>query len=438
MRSSHGNKMKTNETTEANRIFKRVAWRLVPLLFLIYVAAYLDRVNVGYAKLQFSADLGISDFAYGLGAGLFLHRVHPLEVPSNLYLAKKGARAVLSRIMILWGLASAGMMFVQSETSFYVLRFLLGAAEAGLIPGVMLYLTYWFPPAWRARIVSLFMLAIPVSGLIGAPLSGWIMETFDGVKTLRGWQWMFLLEAIPSLLLGIYVICRFDNTPNDAKWLSQQEKALIANQLRSLDQPQVKPLGIVKLLGLARFWLLGVIYFCLVMGNVGFSFWLPQLVSDIGAKGLMNIGLLSAVPYAVAGIGMVAIAFSSDRLKERRWHYAICSGLGALGLVVCCLYSKTMPVALGGISLSYLGILACFGIFWSIASEWMKPSEIIVGFPLINMFSAVSGYLSPFMLGAVRNSTGSLEIGLYIIAICLFLSSLLALRIPKAITRPQF
>ncbi|MBR8167999.1 MFS transporter [Burkholderia cenocepacia] len=415
-----------------SRLYRKIAWRLMPTLFLVYVASYLDRVNIGYAKLQFAADLGISDRAYGLGAGLFFVGYLLFEVPSNIYLARKGARRTISRIMILWGLVSSAMMFIRSDTSFYVLRFLLGAAEAGLVPGVMLYLTYWFPANRRARMIALFMLGIPVSGIIGAPLSGFIMQTFDGHHGLRGWQWMFLIEGIPSVLLGIRVYLRMDSHPTEASWLSSAERDLLATNLAGEQSRAHHAADAKSLLTSRRFWLLNAIYLCLVMGNAGFSFWLPQLVSDLGAKELLNVGMLSAIPYAVAGLGMVAVGHSSDRTGERRWHYAVGSFAGMLGLVVCCVYAQHMVVAIAGLSLSYLGILSCFGIFWSIATGWLRSEAAVIGLALINSISSFASYISPFVLGIARDMTHQMTYGLYFMAGCLAIGGVLVLRIPKS------
>ncbi|GGC65734.1 MFS transporter [Paraburkholderia caffeinilytica] len=404
----------------------------MPFLFLVYVLSYLDRVNIGYAKLQFGADLGFSDRVYGLGAGIFFIGYLCFEVPSNVMLNRFGARVTISRIMILWGALSTGMMFIHSSTSFYLMRFLLGVAEAGLVPGVILYLTYWFPADMRARMIAIFMAAIPVSGIIGAPLSGFVMRTFNGTHELRGWQWMFLLEGIPSVLVGIWAYFYLDNRPKDARWLSAEERSLVA--IRVDAQVQV-PHGMSNGIGAAVrsrvFWLLTFIYLFLIVGNAGFSFWLPQIVMDLGVTDLVTNGLVTAIPYLVAGIGMIAVGYSSDRRGECRWHYAMGSVAGALGLFVCAFFAHSLVVAVAGLALSYLGILSCFGVFWSSATSILKSEAAVVGIALINSISSVPSYISPFVLGIIRDATHHISGGLYLIALCLLIGGFLALRLPR-------
>lgn len=418
---------------EETAVFKKVAFRLMPVLFIVYVLSYLDRVNIGYAKLQFNADLGFSDAVYGLGAGIFFIGYMIFEIPSNLLLERVGARATISRIMVLWGIASAFTMFIHSATSFYVMRFILGAAEAGLVPGVVLYLTYWFPQHWRARMFALFLAAIPVSGIIGAPLSGYLMTTLQNVHPLHGWQWMFLVEGLPSIVVGIAVYFVLPNRPETANWLSTHEKQLIANFLTFDDRRQVEgsdEIGKATLRS-GRFALLTSIYLCLSVGNVGFSFWLPQIVKDLGVSSLIANGLITTIPYAVAGVGMIVMGLSSDRKGERRWHYAFNSLLGATGIVICCLNTGTLAIAIAGLSMSYLGILSCYGIFWSSVTSFLRSDKAAVGIALINSIVSVASFSTPFGLGMLRDMTHSVNLGLYAIAVCLTLGALLATRLPR-------
>lgn len=410
-------------------VFKKVALRLMPVLFVIYVLSYLDRVNIGYAKLQFSADLGFSDTVYGLGAGIFFIGYMIFEVPSNILLERVGARATLSRIMILWGIASASTMFIHSTTSFYVMRFVLGAAEAGLVPGVVLYLTYWFPQHWRARMFAVFLAAIPVAGIIGAPLSGYLMTALEDVHALHGWQWMFLIEGGPSIVVGVATYFMLPNRPETARWLTLREKDTVANCLASESTRRVDVSKAT--VRSTRFALLTCIYLCLSVGNVGFSFWLPQIVKDLGVTNLITNGLLTTIPYTVAGVGMILMGLSSDRNHERRFHYAVNSMLGAMGIVVCCMNSSNLAVAIAGLSLSYLGILSCYGIFWSTVTSLVREDSAAVGIALINSIVSIASFSTPFGLGAIRDATHKIDGGLYAIAISLAIGASLAVRLPK-------
>src|SRR5258706_8148371 len=309
------------EGSEAST-FTKVTWRLLPFLFVCYLCAYLDRINVSFAKLQMLQDLGMSDAVYGLGAGIFFVGYLLFEVPSNLILLRVGARRWIARIMVTWGLISTAMMFVTTPTSFYVMRFLLGVAEAGFIPAIRLYLTYWFPASRRSRVTALFLTGIPMSGVIGGPLSGWILHSLSGHNGLAGWQWLFLLEGIPTALFGVVAFFFLDDKVADAKWLTPAQKTMIEaglrvekseNKLHSLKDGLISP----------RILLLSCIYFFFTMGLYGVSFWLPSLVKASGVSNPLDIGLLSAVPYAAATLSMILVGQSSDVRGERRWHVAI-------------------------------------------------------------------------------------------------------------------
>jgi sugar phosphate permease len=326
-------KPRVSDAAFEDATYRKVSWRLLPFLLVCYVLAYLDRVNVGFAKLQMLNDLKFSETVYGLGAGIFFIGYILFEVPSNVILHKVGARIWIARIMITWGAISAAMMFVTTPTMFYVLRFLLGIAEAGFFPGIILYLTYWFPANRRGRNTTFFMTAIALSGVIGGPLSGWMMQAFHGYNGWAGWQWMFLLEGIPSILVGLWVIAYLDDRIGHAKWLSADEKRLLERNIASEDaHKEDPPIGTV--MSSPRVWLMSAIYFCFVMGVYGVSFWLPTIIEQTGVKSALDIGLLTAIPYGCAVIGMVLVAYSADRSGERRWHIAIPAIVGALGLLL--------------------------------------------------------------------------------------------------------
>ena len=301
--------------SEEEQAQNKVAWRLIPFLFLCYIVAYLDRVNVGFAKLQMLQDLQFSETVYGLGAGIFFIGYFIFEVPSNIILHKVGARLWIARIMITWGLISGAMMFVTTPTMFYVLRFALGLAEAGLFPGVILYLTYWFPASRRGRIIALFMTGIPMSGVIGGPLSGWILHAMSGVHGWAGWQWLFLLEALPSLVMGFAVIAYLDNGIKDAKWLSDDEKRLLMDNIAA-DEREVKSHSLRDGFTNPLVWLLSGIYFFFIMGLYGVGFWLPTLIKGSGVKDPLMIGLLTTLPYAAAVLAMIFVSRSSDSRRN--------------------------------------------------------------------------------------------------------------------------
>ena len=304
-------------------VYAKVARRIIPLLFLCYIAAYLDRVNVSFAKLQMQSDVPqISDTVFGLGTGIFFLGYFVFEVPSNILMEKFGARLWIARIMITWGIISIAMIFVNSAWAFYGLRLLLGFAEAGFFPGVILYLTYWFPSRRRGEMVALFMLAIALTGVIGAPLSGWILHEFSGASGLKGWQMLFLIEGIPSVIIGIFVPWLLANGVRSANWLSEEEKQFLERNLRAEEAHKVQlPLAGVFLN--PRLILFAVIYFCCAMGLYGTGFWIPQLIKNTGVKDPLYVGLLTAIPYGFGAVAMVVLSRSSDRSGERR----LCPGL---------------------------------------------------------------------------------------------------------------
>src|ERR1700754_4960618 len=312
----------TPPSTFEEATYRKVTWRLAPLLMLFYVVAYLDRVNVGFAKLQMTSDLGLSDAVYGFGAGIFFLGYFIFEIPSNVILHKVGARVWIARIMVSWGVISMLTMFVTTPTMFYVMRFLLGLAEAGFFPGIILYLTYWYPAHRRGRMTTWFMTAIAISGVVGGPLSGYILKAFDGANGWHGWQWLFLLEGIPSVIVGIMVFVMLDDRISKAKWLTKEERKLLQRNIEAEDAAKEDP-PIRAVLSSPRVWLMSLIYFSFVIGLYGVSFWLPTLIKATGVKDAFSIGLLSAIPFAAAVVAMVLISRSADRLRERRWHLAL-------------------------------------------------------------------------------------------------------------------
>jgi D-galactonate transporter len=407
-----------------DQLYSHVSRRLMPFLFLCFVAAYLDRVNVGFAKLQMQAELQFSDAVYGVGAGIFFIGYFLFEVPSNLLMTRTGARIWIARIMISWGLISSALMFTTSAASFYVLRFLLGVAEAGFFPGIILYLTYWYPAQRRARMVALFMSGVAVAGVVGGPLSGWIMKACAGLNGWSGWQWLFLLEGLPSVLLGVWTLFYLDDGIRAARWLSEDDKLALERELAGeRSQQQHLPLG--RLFGSARVWLLALVYFLCVMGLYGVSFWLPQLIKNSGVTDVLNIGLLSAVPYGVAAVTMVLAARHSDRTGERRWHTALAALAGALGLVAATIYSDNTAIALAALSVATAGILSTFPIFWSLPTAMLGGAAAAAGIAMINSVGNLAGFVAPYLVGTIRDATGSTASGIYLIAASLAAGALL-------------
>ncbi|MCT9124922.1 MFS transporter [Cupriavidus gilardii] len=417
-------------------IYRKVSWGLVPFLLLCYVVAYLDRVNVGFAKLQMLNDLKFSETVYGLGAGVFFIGYFLFEVPSNVILHKVGARVWIARIMITWGLISAAMMFVTTPTMFYVLRFLLGVAEAGFFPGIILYLTYWYPAERRGRTTTWFMTAVALSGVIGGPLSGWIMQTFDGRNGWAGWQWMFLLEGIPSVLVGLWVLAFLDDRISHAKWLTAEEKAVLERNIAA-ETAHKEDMPIRRVLSSPRVWMMSAIYFSFVMGLYGISFWLPTIIRQTGVKGALDIGLLTAIPYGVAVLGMVLVARSADRTGERRWHIAIPAIAGAIGLVLSVLWHDRTVLAMVGLTLATIGIMTTLPLFWSLPTAFLAGTGAAAGIAMINSLGNLAGFISPYAVGWLKDLTQSTNAGMYLLAGCLVAGAVLTLLVPARLVSRQ-
>ena len=406
-------------------LYARVTRRLIPLLFACYVAAFLDRVNVGFAKLQMLADLRFSETIYGLGAGIFFIGYFLFEIPSNIILHKVGARLWIARVMLTWAVISAAMVFVTAPLGFYILRFLLGVAEAGFFPGVILYLTYWYPSERRGRVLALFMTGIPVAGAIGGPLSGWILKEM-------GWRWMFLLEALPSFLLGVAVLLYLDNGIGSARWLGAEEKELLTSRIAE-DQQRATAHSLLAGFTNPRVWFFGFIYFCLIAGLYGAGFWMPTLIQRTGVESPLAIGLLILVPNAVAAVAMVTISRRSDRTRERRWHLVAPALVGAAGWVVTVLYGRDTVIALSGMSLAMAGVTTSLAQFWCLPTAILAGAAAATGIALVNSIGNLSGFIGPLVIGALVDRTGSTDVGVYALAGVMALGSLLVLTIPAPV-----
>jgi len=408
-------------------VYNKVAWRTIPLLFLCYIAAYLDRVNVGFAKLQMQADVvDISDSVFGLGAGIFFLGYFIFEVPSNVLMEKVGARLWIARIMITWGIISSAMIFVNSKWTFYGLRLLLGLAEAGFFPGIILYLTYWFPSRRRGRAVALFMLAIALTGVIGGPLSGWILQACNGVAGLRGWQMLFLLEGIPSILLGLLIPFLLANGVRSARWLNDEERQLLEENLKA-EEAHKEHLPLLRVFFDPKLLLFSLVYFCCVMGLYGTGFWIPQLIKNTGVKDPLTVGLLTAIPYGFGAIAMLVFGRSSDRYGERRWHFAVASILGAVGIVISNLFRQNTLVAMIGLTLATIGILAAFPVFWPMPTAVLAGTAAAAGIAWINSLGNLAGFFGPSIVGWFADLTKRSDYGLYVIASILVLGAILVL-----------
>ncbi|MBU9195053.1 MULTISPECIES: MFS transporter [Burkholderia] len=410
---------------ELDATYKKVFWRIVPFLMLCYVVAYLDRVNVGFAKLQMSQDLAFSETVFGLGAGIFFVGYFLFELPSNLLMHRIGAKIWIARIMITWGLLSAAFAFVRTPTQFYVLRFLLGLAEAGFYPGVILYLTYWFPTHRRARIIAVFMSAIPVSGIFGNPLSGWIMSKFQGGAGFHGWQWMFMIEAVPAVLVGIATLLYLDNGIAQAKWLSQREKQLLQDEIDA--QPHLKSKEKHSLRAVfadPRMWWMSLIYFTFVTGQYGLTFWMPTLVKSTGIQDNFTIGLLSAIPFLVAIVVMNLFGHSSDKRRERRWHLIIPATMGTVGFAVTAMFPHNTAVSILFLSIAAGGVLTCAPLFWSLPTAFMAGGAAAAGIAIINSVGNLAGFASPYVIGYLRDATHSTASGMVMLAGMLVIGSI--------------
>jgi len=421
----------TASSSDESRVYSKVDWRLIPFLFLCYILAYLDRVNVGFAKLQMCKDLALSDAAFATGAGIFFIGYFLFEVPSNILLKKCGARAWIARIMVSWGIVSSAMMFVHSEGMFYVMRFLLGVAEAGFFPGIIFYLTLWYPSRLRSMRTALFVSAIAVAGVLGNPLEGLIVDTMHGKGGLSGWQWQFMLEGIPSVLVGFSVLFYLDSGIQEAKWLTQAEKDLLTANLEAEDRHKTQARVRDAFLS-AKVWVLCAIYFTLMIGLYGITFWLPTIVRAFGVTGYFKIGLITAIPYLVTVVGMLLISRSSDRTGERRLHYTLNVTAGAIGLVLSGVFAGNPVLAIIFLSIAMLGVIGSMPVFWPIPSAFLAGTASAAGIGLVNSVGNLGGFIGSNVPVWIKPFSADPSAALYIIATVLFLGALLAFfLIPK-------
>ena len=399
------------DLTSATRKLRR---RLIPFLFLLYIVAYLDRINVGFAALQMNQALGFSARTYGLGAGIFFLSYVAFEIPSNIILARVGARWWIARIMISWGLVSSAMMFVRGAAGFYALRFLLGVAEAGFFPGLIYYLTRWFPTRERAGTIAAFMTAAVAAGIIGGPISGAFLS-LHGIAGLAGWQWLFLLEGLPAVLLGFVVLRFLPERPDDAAWLSREEReSLLARLAEDAVARPAQEHTIAEALKSGRVWLLALVYFTIPVALYGMGFWLPQIIKSESGGTDFEVGLLSAIPYVLGAVGMVWVGRHSDRAGERRWHIALAAlGGGAAFALSGVLHGPALSLA--ALSLAMLGLASMFGPFWTLATSSVLVVGAAAGIALINSVGNIGVFVGPYLLGYISDTTHSFTMGLIFI-----------------------
>jgi MFS transporter, ACS family, tartrate transporter len=407
------------------RTIAKVSWRLLPLVALAYCIAYIDRSNISFAALTMNKDLGFSAYIYGWGAGIFFFGYFIFEVPSNLILEKVGARIWIARIMITWGIISGLTAFVTGPWSFLIIRFLLGAAEAGFFPGMILYFTYWFPSEYRGRVISALFIAQPVANAVASIVSAAILG-MDGILGIKGWQWIFIIEALPAVLLGLVIFRVMTDKPARADWLADEEKNWLQTRIDE-ENRQVERAGRLTLrraLPDPRVLALSAIYLMSVTANYGIVFFMPQIIKGIGLTNMMT-GLMSSVPYIIGTIGLIAWGWSSDRNKERRWHLIAASTLGALGLAFAA-WSGASYWALLGMSAAVVGIYGSRAAFWPMPSIFLTGTAAAGAIAMINATGNLGGYIGPFIVGWIKDSTNSFEAGLYFLAACSLMSAIIA------------
>jgi D-galactonate transporter len=395
-------------------MYQKVTRRVVPLLFVCYLLGYLDRINISFAQLQMRSDLSFSDAVYGLGASIFFVGYVLFEVPSNVILKRIGARKTMLRIMLCWGVVSMITMFVATPLEFYVARFFLGVFEAGFFPGILFYLTLWYPAERRARIIAIFMAAAVAAGMISGPVSGYILQNMNGVHGLRGWQWMFLLEGLPSVCLGIVAYLWLDDQPSNARWLSAEEKAAIARDLAE------RPHGVRAEVATHRavfrdlaVYRLAALYFALNCTAYALSFWMPSLIERAGTAGVQRIGTISMIPYACGVIAMIGYSRHSDKTRERRWHFVFAVLLGAAALFLCSRTQGLLWPSVALISVALAAVMSSVPVFWAVATSALSKESAAVGIAIVTALGNFSGILCPYAMGLIKMSTGSLNDGLY-------------------------
>jgi MFS transporter, ACS family, tartrate transporter len=425
----------TLTSEEQRATLATVTWRLLPLLFFCYIIAYVDRINVGFAKLHLREVLGVSEAkfssAYGFGAGLFFIGYFLFEVPSNLILQRVGARIWIARIMIVWGVVSMAFMFLKGTTMFYAMRFLLGAAEAGFFPGVILYLTYWFPAKERARTVAMFATGGVLAGVIGSPISGALLG-MDGTGGLAGWQWLFLLEAVPAVLMGLVVLLVLPNRPHDARWLSSAQKQWIQGRLDA-EAAAAGPApahNLAQIFSSRRVWLLCLLYFLMNVGGYGYELWLPTIIRSFSSTSSFVLGTINAIPYFAAGIAMILVARYSDKTGERRLVVSFAAASSAVGFALSA-YFKNPYLAMAALTLAFIGLKCTIAPFWAMTTTFLGGTAAAAGIAFINSVGNLGGFAGPYLVGVVKDWTGNNVAALLLLGCALLGMAVFTCCLPK-------
>lgn len=412
-----------------NQLFRKILWRLLPILFSAYFFSFLDRVNIGYAKLQMQPLLGITEIQYGLAAGIFFLGYAFFEIPSNLLMAKSGARKTLTRIMVLWGITSAMTMFVSTTGQLYALRFLLGVFEAGFFPGVILYLSYWFPSYLRGRVTSVLLLATLTAPILGGPISGLIMQNMGGINGWAGWQWMFLIEALPIVLVGVICFFYLSDKPSQAGWLVTHEQQMHEQIMRKDSEVHEQGGGherdaILTALVDPRVYMLALLAFSAYCGSYAFNFWLPTMIQQMGIKDVAQIALYGVIPFSMAALGMLLIGRSSDLRRERRWHYALSMLFAAVMLAVASHWNHSLITSLLLLGLAGFGFSGGVTVAWSLPATYLKGKAAPAGIAVVSSLATLSGFAAPWLIGVTRDLTSSSSAGLISISGVMLLSAL--------------
>jgi sugar phosphate permease len=415
--------------------YSKITWRLMPFLFLCYLLAYINRVSVGFAKLQMQADLRMSDTVFSAGMGIFFIGYFFFEVPANMMLRKLGARRWLGPIMITWGVVSACTMFVKDVYSFYAVRFLLGLVESGFFPGVILYLTFWYARTHRAKMVAVFMTGIPVSSVVASPVSGWILKNMSGLGHMAGWQWLFLAGGIPSVIVGLVTLLYLPDTPLESLWLSQEEKDLVTRRIE--EEEEVKKEagegqhGVGYVFRSPRVWLMCVIYFGIVMGSYGLTFWLPQVISETLTTDPQKIGWILVLPFGAATVAMILAGRHSDNTGERRWHVAGSLLMGAAAFAVSAIPGIPGAVGLLALTFAAMGIVTANAVFWALPTDVLSGVAAAAGIAWINSVGNLGGYVSPAVIGLLRDKTHSMFAAMLVLSGAALVAGLVTLYVAR-------
>jgi sugar phosphate permease len=415
--------------------YRKITWRLMPFLFLCYLLAYINRVSVGFAKLQMQADLKMSDTIFSAGMGIFFIGYFFFEIPANMMLRKLGARRWLGPIMIVWGVVSACTLFVKGVYSFYAVRLLLGVVESGFFPGVILYLTFWYARKHRAKMVAVFMTGIPVSSVVASPISGWILKNMNGLGHMAGWQWLFLAGGIPSVLVGAITLLYLPDTPLESSWLSQEEKDMVARRLAEEEDVKKQAGGghhhIGHVFSSGRIWLMCVIYFGIVMGSYGLTFWLPQVISETLTTDPQKIGWILVLPWGAAAVSMILAGHHSDATGERRWHVGGTLLMGGAAFAVSAIPGISGAAGLLALTFAAMGIVCSNSMFWALPTEVLSGAAAAAGIAWINSVGNLGGYVSPQVIGLIRDKTHSMFAAMLVLSGAALASGFLTLYVAR-------